>query len=192
LFEFDKAKPGAIRRQKTIGSLWDCQLPCFKQPYIGVIHMKVILMSFFVLFCIVFSGYAYSHWQNNLSNEYSGVIELSQTSRLETLKAPDGKHLVPEGVLMGKDDVNAIYYTYLLKTEDASNVNVRVENVYFIKNNVPTLDEDGLLHFEFTINQLTETRIEIHLTIRLNMPETEAQYNMIKESTVSFSLAFMH
>jgi hypothetical protein len=24
------------------------------------------------------------------------------------------------------------------------------------------------------------------------MPETEAQYNMIKESTVSFSLAFMH
>jgi hypothetical protein len=80
----------------------------------------------------------------------------------------------------------------LLKTEDASNVNVRVENVYFIKNNVPTLDEDGLLHFEFTINQLTATRIEIHLTIRLNMPETEEQYNMIKGSAVSFSLAFMN
>ena len=154
--------------------------------------MKKMLMSFFVLFCIVFSGYAYSYWQNNLNNEYSSVIELSQTSKLETLKVPEGKHLVPEGVLMGKDDVNAVYYTYLLETEDASNVNVTVEKVYFIKNNVQILDEDGLLRFEFTINQISETKAELYLTIRLNMPETEAQYNMIKGSTVSFSLAFIH
>ena len=152
--------------------------------------MKKMLMSFFVLFCMILTGFAYTNWTNNLNTGYADVIEMSQTSKLQSLVVPDGNHLVPQGVLMGKDDVDAVYYTYLLETEAANSVNVSVNEVFFVKNNVKTLDEDGLLCFEFTVNQISTTRVEVHLTIRLNMPENKAQYDLIKGSTVSFSLTF--
>ena len=154
--------------------------------------MKKMLMSFFVLFCIVLSGFAYNYWQNDLDDKYSSVIELSQTSKVETLKVPDGKHLVPEGVLMGENDVNAVYYTYLVETDETTELNVSVNNVFFVKNNIKNLDETGLLRFDFEIDQVNSSQARVIITIRLNMPETQEQYNMIKGSTVSFSLVFNH
>jgi hypothetical protein len=40
---FDKAKTGAIRRQKAIGSLWDSQLPCYHSYMCA---MEIMLVSF--------------------------------------------------------------------------------------------------------------------------------------------------
>ncbi len=154
--------------------------------------MKSMLMSFFVLFCIVLTGLAYTYWQIDDNSEYSSIIELGQTSKVETLSVPDGKHLVPEGIIMGENDVNAVYYTYLVEVEDSNPLNVSVNDVFFIKNNVRNHDDSGLLCFDFEFNQINETQVHITLTIRLNMPETEAQYNLIKGSTVSFNLAFEH
>lgn len=154
--------------------------------------MRGILVSFFVfLGAIVGTFFIYQQWQSTqFESEYISVIPLGNRSKVQSLSAPSGKTLVPTGSILSQNDVESVTYTYLVNVEEGNNLEIYFTKVSFTKNGMTTLDKDGLLSFSHNIETIESNLVKVSVTIHLNMPETEAQYNQIIGSSVSFQVNF--
>ncbi len=154
--------------------------------------MRKIMLSFFVLLSLLLGTmYAYQQWQEQGTNiDFSNVSALSQTSKIITLSAPSGKTLVPNGAILGMNDVNVIYYTYQINLDEEHSLNVMASNVTFNKNNTTFSDTDGMLMFEFDIEMIGDNFAEVSVRVSLNMPDSKEQYDRIIGSTATFQLVF--
>ncbi|MBN2540278.1 MAG: hypothetical protein JXB08_02005 [Bacilli bacterium] len=152
--------------------------------------MRRNFVSFFVFLGVaLLTVFGYQLWQTQqLNTTYADVIELSQSSTIQVLEAPSGTRLVPQGVLMTTGDVTELTYTYLIRYEESDQFDVSVADVIFTKNNINYFDEDGMLQFDLSIDQLNSTSSRVTVRISLNMPETEDQYQLLSNSTASFRL----
>lgn len=155
--------------------------------------MKAKVMSFFLILSVISTVFAFKIWENSSDNSsFNSIVELSQSSKIltQTLSSPEGKRLVPEGAILGVNDVTEITYQYLCNLEDDHYLEVAVENIYLTKNNQYYFDEYGLLSFVFDIDEIDNGQSIVTLTIKLNMPQNQEQYDLIKNSKVSFDVQF--
>lgn len=154
--------------------------------------MKTIVMSFFVLLSIFITGFAYDQFTDQLlEDEYFNVSELSQKNLVvQEISSPSSDTLVPDGVLMGSNDVTTIYYTYLIQTEENCDLIVSLDKAFFVKDEIEYLDDYGLLVFNYEIENYSLTETIVTVAINLNMPENEEQYNLVNQSQISFDLIF--
>ena len=154
--------------------------------------MKTMLMSFFVLLCLLLTIFAYDYWDSNVVEEsqYADVIALSQKSVITELNSPSSKNLVPQGSLVGINDTDEIEISYLVELNENTELNVFVEEVFITKNNQVYLDENDSLSFDFQINKINDSQAEVRVFVHLNMPENQEHYELISNSNISFNLIF--
>ena len=154
--------------------------------------MKAKVMSFFVLLSMVVTGLAFNYYvEQPVENQFGNVIAMSSDSTpitVETVSSPSDKTLVPEGALLGQNDVTALDYTYLITADEGQNLEVAVKDVVFLKDNLKFDDEYGLLVIEYSFETIRNNEVLLHVTMSLNMPENEVQYNSIAGHTLSFNL----
>jgi len=137
------------------------------------------------------SFFAYQEWQK--SQDYFGfenVQSLSETSKIQSISAPEGKRLVPIGAIMGVNDVNEVYFTYFVDVESGKNLNVEISRAFFTKNGDVFEDSYGLMQFDIVIEMISDLKAEVHICITLSMPKTEEIANLIYGSSASFQMLF--
>lgn len=149
------------------------------------------LMSFFVFTALILGTFlSFNVWKSNQSLiTFTDVEQLSSVTKIQKLSAPEGKTLVPVGAILGVNDVTSISYTYIVERDSEEAFEVIPTNVFLQKNN-QTFEADTFLHFTFTIEQIDSTRSRVIVDISLNMPSSEAEYNLIDGSSISFQLLF--
>ncbi|XMB72878.1 hypothetical protein RJI07_02955 [Mycoplasmatota bacterium WC30] len=154
--------------------------------------MRTILLSFFVLFCVIFgTDYAYQEWLSEQSEyEFIDVTSINQLSEHQFLSAPSGKTLVPSGAILGVNDVDVVIYTYLIDIEIGHTLDVAIGKVSLTKDTETYNDVDEVLSSSYEIEMLNETQAKVAISVYLNMPDTEEQYNLVMGSSASFQLVF--
>jgi len=149
-------------------------------------------MSFFVLLSTFLTGFYYEYWTDlPLNDRYSDIIVFNQeTTIIEKTSSLTNKKLVPSESLLSVNDIYKLYYTYTVKTCENSKLLVTLNKAYFIKNNDKYLDESNLLNFEFDIEKVSSTISKVNISISLNSPQNETEYDMICNSQIAFTLIF--
>ncbi len=155
--------------------------------------MKAFLVSFFVfLSALLGSSYAFEEWKKTEYLDYTQVVTSNKTTQLQNLTTPEGKRLVPKGALMGTNDIDTVFYTYLVDVKDGMYLDVEISNVFLTKNGIVQTDEFELIQIEIQIIELDGNQAEVGISISLRMPETEEQYQALSGSRVSFEIDFNH
>ena len=147
-------------------------------------------MSFFILLLGSFTLISYDKWnQQPVEDQFGEVVALSNTSSIiQNISSPQGKTLVPKGAILGANDVDTLYYNYIIEVEDDTDFSVFFKKVVFLKDNSEYQDEHNLLAFDYVIEHISETRVSLTVSVSLNMPENETQYNLICNSNISFHM----
>jgi hypothetical protein len=147
-------------------------------------------MSFFLLLLGFSTVFSYKLWvQQPVEDQFGEVIALNNsTSIIQSISSPQGKTLVPKGAILGANNVDTLYYNYIVEIEENHDLSVFIDKVFFEKDNFEYQDEDNLLIFDYVIERISETKISLTVLVSLNMPETEAQYNLICNNSISFHL----
>lgn len=153
--------------------------------------MRKMLMSFFVLLCLLLTVFTYDYWDESIEEtQYTEVVALSQKSTVTKLSTPSGKSLVPKGTILGTNDVDEIEISYLVEIGENTELNVFIEDVIIQKNNNKVSDDQDSLSFDFDIEKISESQAEVRILINLNMPKDKEHYDLIKDSTISFVVVF--
>jgi len=152
--------------------------------------VRAIVMSFFLLLLGFSTVFSYKLWvQQPVEDQFGEVIALNNsTSIIQSISSPQGKTLVPKGAILGANNVDTLYYNYIVEIEENHDLSVFIDKVFFEKDNFEYQDEDNLLIFDYVIERISETKISLTVLVSLNMPETEAQYNLICNNSISFHL----
>jgi hypothetical protein len=150
-------------------------------------------MSFFILLLSLFTGLSYEQWnQQPVEDQFGEVIALNNSKTvIQSVISPEGKKLIPQGAVLGINDVYTLNYNYIVETDGSTDFSAYVDKVYFVKDNIQHFDEDNLLVFDYVIEQISDSHISLTLLVSLNMPETEAQYNLICNSGILFHLQLL-
>jgi len=193
--EFDKAKTGVIRWQKTIGSQRDSQLP-YLNTFKGVIHMKKIVLGMILIFFLSIStSRVYGYYEDSQTN-YLSETETS-LKIIDKMRSNDGMDLVPTGVILGINDTEQIVFTYKVFVQEGVEFSYSVENI-LINNEILSEDLNGLFVFEYEVIKLNTETLQVNLiediqgsyyevsvTLSMNLPTYE-QYNVIAGQQLAF------
>jgi len=153
--------------------------------------MKTLFMSFFVFLSIIATGFSYQTWQTNQQEpQLTQINTFHQVQISQTLSQPEGKRLVPLGAFMGTNDVNYIYYEYVVDVEPGAPLNLSVGDILLTNDQGSYRDEYNLLNVDFDTDMISDTQVKVYVTVSLNMPEDEYQYNLLSGSEVSFKIYF--
>lgn len=154
--------------------------------------MRTLFLSFFVFLGVLFGTFfAYQEWHDQFNQqEFTDVLEMSETSKIQKLFTPSGKTLVPEGAILGINEVDTILFTYLVDIDTEHTLDVSLDDVIFLKDNFEYKDLDSFLNVEITIENLNDSQALVFVQVSLNMPETQTQYDTICGSDVSLVLNF--
>jgi len=149
-------------------------------------------MSFFVLLSSFLTGFTYEKWDAlPLEEKYPDTIILNQkTTIVEQTTTSANKRLVPNGVLLTQDDVYTIYYSYIVNLDENYDLEVLLNKAYFIKGEDKYLDAYNLLNFKFNVERTSPTIAKVTVSISLNEPKNETEYDIVNNSQISFSLIF--
>lgn len=152
--------------------------------------MKAKVMSFFILLSLLITGLAFSLWLDQpVENQFGEVVAMSSESSpltVTTVFASSGKSLVPEGAILGQNDVTTLEYTYVISANEGEVLDLAVNEVVFLKDNQEFADEFDLLVIEYNFEAVSSNEILLNVSMSLNMPENETQYNSIAGSALSF------
>lgn len=148
-------------------------------------------MSFFVFLSIIATGFSCQTWQTNQQEpQLTQINTFHQVQISQTLSQPEGKRLVPLGAFMGTNDVNYIYYEYVVDVEPGAPLNLSVGDILLTNDQGSYRDEYNLLNVDIDTDMISDTQVKVYVTVSLNMPEDEYQYNLLCGSEVSFKIYF--
>ena len=85
--------------------------------------------------------------------------------------------------------MNTISYTYLVQTDNEEEFEVIPTNVFLTKDN-QIFEADSFLNFSYSVEKIDTTKSRVTVDITLNMPNSEAEYNLINRSSMSFQFIF--
>ncbi len=154
--------------------------------------MRTILVSFFVFLSVIIGTcFSFNYWQDSnqiLAN--NSIIELSNKSQIQRVNIPEGKTLIPIGAVLKENDINQISYNYIVDNSELSIDNLSVSNVILSKNNQNFNNLNELLNFDISIVDVDYDLncTYLSLTISLNMPNSQAEYELLVSSQISFML----
>lgn len=195
---YDKAKTGAIRRQKTRGSHVDSQLPY--NMGVKIMKKSFLVLGLIFLFSIIsFRIYAYSKDLNTMYVSKEQPIVIVNQS----MDTQEGKQLVPKGSVLGVNDVEEIIFSYQVFVEDGTSLMLNKQNIAI---NGLELSPELIELFEFTFTQEkvkedslvthvfedNKTGFYVTVNVHLSMKQpTKEQYHVIKNGIMTFEVMFI-
>ena len=153
------------------------------------------LMVVLILMLIVASSTIAFAWWDNLSQTDEQTLLIGQGVTLEVdavVTAPEGKVLVPKGIVMKVGDVDLVELTYNVKLDyeviEDLDLSVIAKNI-LIGDSDKNSDLDNI---DIVLNQeqVNSEDVFVKVYISLDMPESEAQYNEIINQKITFTLDF--
>lgn len=153
--------------------------------YISIFTILIALSA------IVQISYAFWDSLNTSSNEDVIIGEGMELAVTETVSVPEGKTLVPEGAILGINDINEIVLEYncVLNKESVEPLTLFVtyENVKIGGSS----DYSDLVNINLSkAYAITGEVTKVIVTITLNEPIDENIYHAIKNQTINFDLNF--
>jgi len=156
--------------------------------------IKKLLVAIIAFALIGGSVSAFAYW-DDLSQTESETITLGQGVTLSvsaTASAPEGKVLVPTGVVTKTNDVTSIVLTYDVELDTAVstalNLDVSASDVQ-----IGGLgDHAGLANINVSqaASTVNNTAVVVTVTVTLTEPTTQAEYDAIKNQPITFNLNF--
>ncbi len=157
--------------------------------------MKIRSLIVVVLAVILIGGVSMSYalW-DKLTVAQEETINIGKGTEIQlevVLEAPEGKKLVPNGVVMGPDDVDEVVLTYNVKlsreSADDLTLSVAASNV--------KINNDGAYADLINIDIQYETAInsdDVLVTVKVTLeePSTQAAYDAIFDQAITFTLTF--
>lgn len=152
------------------------------------INAAIMVVMFIALLLVTLISF---HSWANLS---AATIELNEKALIEVnvdMTVPEGKNLVPKGVIMGVNDINEITLTYKVKLKGDISRDYNL-NVYTDKLKVGNTKEfNHLVNFEYDFEQtIDEKETNVIITVSLNEPSNEKEYLGIVNKNITFSIVF--
>lgn len=153
------------------------------------------LMVVLILMLMVASSTIAFAWWDNLSQTDDQTILIGQGVTLEVdtvVTVPEGKVLVPKGIVMKVGDVDLIELTYNVKLDyeviENLDLSVIAKNILIGESdkNSDLVDIDIVL----SQDQVNSEDVLVKVYISLDMPESEAQYKEIINQKITFTLNF--
>ncbi len=153
------------------------------------------LMVVLILMLMVASSTIAFAWWDNLSQTDDQTLLIGQGVTLEVdtvVTVPEGKVLVPKGIVTKVGDVDLIELTYNVKLDyeviENLDLSVTAKNILIGESdkNSDLVDIDIVL----SQDQVNSEDVLVKVYISLNMPESEAQYKEIINQKITFTLNF--
>ena len=137
--------------------------------------MRAKVMSFFVLLSMFLTGLVFHFWQTNSEEQFGEVVALSNKSNvaINCISSPTGKTLVPEGAILGLNDVYTLDYVYLIDLGDNENIFVFIDKAVFIKDNQEFIDQYGLINLNYDLVEYSSNQMLLTVKVSLNMPKNQ-------------------
>ncbi len=153
-------------------------------------------LSVFAIALLLIGGSAMAFaWWDRLSVEEEEIISIGAGVTLEVdavAGVPEGKFLVPAGVILKTDDVNEIVLTYNVKLDtelpDALDLAVTESNVEIGGDDTYA----GLVNIDISLAEaeVNNADVLVTVTVTLTEPADEATYDAIKNQDITFTLTF--
>lgn len=137
---------------------------------------------------------AFAYW-DNLQQKQNETIEIGNGVTLQVAAvavAPEGKVLVPAGVVMKANDVDEVVLTYNVKLDEAA---LEALHLSVVASNIKIGGSDvnaDLVNVEIALGSATvnDANVLVTVTVSLNQPATVAVYDVIKNQSITFDLTF--
>lgn len=137
---------------------------------------------------------AFAYW-DNLQQKQNETIEIGNGVTLQVAAvavAPEGKVLVPAGVVMKANDVDEVVLTYNVKLDEAA---FEALHLSVVASNIKIGGSDvnaDLVNVEIALGSATvnDANVLVTVTVSLNQPATVAVYDVIKNQSITFDLTF--
>jgi hypothetical protein len=163
--------------------------------------MKKILLSLFLLVAVsVFTVGSYAFWDNLSSTESDNNISLGENATLVATKditviTPAGKTLVPDGAVMGINDIQELTEEYIVTLSKTPLIDYRLKvSVYNVLIG-GDIDIHDLINIdiEYEDNKFDGTKINVTLKVSIRKLELGEGnlYQDIKGKDISFQVEFI-
>ena len=199
---FDKAKPGAILRRKSIGSLRDCQLPDDNPR--GSDSMKKFILQIVLIF-FVFTSTTAVYSQVKKPNDDMYINSVGDFYLVDQhLVSNNNSTLIPVGEIRGVNDVYYVEYEYEVIVKDGMDLSIMIDDLFFTNELVSNEELRDTFQFNITeevVQQLDYSehmfgeqelanRVIVHVQVSMSNPETfELMQNLIG-GQLSFEVYF--
>ena len=157
--------------------------------------MKKILALFGLFVVLAGSSYAgYAYWDSLTVADDGVTITIGEGTTLTIdaqVDVPEGKTLVPAGVVLGPNDVTSVVLSYdlILNKELAADLTLTTS--------VTNVELDGaasglvnvvVSNPTTTVNGDVATTVTV--TVTINMPADETEYNLLANGVITFDISF--
>jgi hypothetical protein len=160
-----------------------------------IIMLKKLLVVLLLFVAVSGTAGAYAYW-DDLTRSQEETLMVGEGTSLElaaTVTAPEGKVLVPAGVVMKANDVDSIVLKYQVSLDKEANEDLLlsswVENV-MIGESSDLADELVNISIELEDSTVNAKTVEVTVTITLNEPATQDIYNEIINQDITFRIFF--
>lgn len=140
---------------------------------------------------------AYAYW-DDLQRSQDETLTVGEGTSLElkaTVEAPEGKVLVPAGVVMKADDVDSITLKYQVQLDKEANEDLILDAWYtdlLLGDSKMSEELASLVNIDIELEESTVNNdaVTVVVTITLDEPESQEIYEMIINETISFTMFF--
>lgn len=152
-----------------------------------------------VIVFLITATLTYAYW-DSLTGDEPGDIIIGEgvTLKVEGELFGDSGNLVPEGSVLKDGDVEELVFNYTVKLdkEITGTLNLDITYVVGLKEGTATEAEQGYLDKLVNLvivpssTTLGNTPIQVTVTVTLNEPGNQTEYDFIKEKELTFTLTF--
>lgn len=155
--------------------------------------LKILVIAFVVVMLVSATSLSYAYW-DSLAYSTDIDINLGENTVLTVTvdgNTAEGKTLVPEGVLMGANDVDSVSFNYtaaLSKTPE----NPADFNIDIIEDSIKIGGDDTygyLVNITIDAPELISDTASITITVTLSEPSDEVEYNAIAGKAITFDIS---
>ena len=158
-------------------------------------RFKIFIAFFaFMLTLTTLATATFAYW-DLLTKTQDETLEIGNGVELiveAQAKAPEGKVLVPSTAVLKPGDVTEIVLTYNVRINEPISSNLDLTVTYSdVKIGLDSTNKDLVnISINLATSDLNSTDVLVTVTVTLNEPTNEAQYNAIKNQPITFTLTF--
>lgn len=159
----------------------------------NILKISLVVVLVLALFGLTITSFAFWDQLTQTENETIVIGEGTTVSVAAVVTVPEGKFLVPAGVVMGTNDVSSVELTYEVEIDkelvDALDLSVIASSVLIDG----SAENAGLVNINIALAQATINagdKVLVTVTVTLDEPTSQAQYDAVKNGDITFTLTF--
>lgn len=156
--------------------------------------LKKFLVVLLLFVAVSGTAGAYAYW-DDLQRSQSETLMVGEGTSLElatTVAAPEGKVLVPAGVVMKANDVDSITLKYQVQLDKEANEDLILSSWIEDLTLAGSKELAELINVEIELGESTVNAdaVEVIVTITLDEPETKEIYEQVINGEIAFNIFF--